>query len=131
MPRKKKQKLSREEIIEIYKEYIPVIRPDKIMDWKVDQNGKVVLSIENKGKMNWIAQKLFKKPRISYVHLDETGSFIWQMMDGNNNIEKIAYALKRQFGKKAEPLWNRLLKYCEILESYDFVSYRKPDPDQE
>ncbi len=123
----KKTKLTRDQIIEIYKQYIPVIRADKIRDWSKDEKGKVTLSIENKGKMNWIAQKLFKKPRISYVHLDDVGSFIWNQMDGQTNIEKIAYALGRQFGKKAEPLYDRLLKFCEILESYDFVSYKKPD----
>lgn len=124
--KKKKPKLSREEIITIYKAYIPVIRTDKIMEWNVDHKGNVVLSIENKGKMNWIAQKLFRKPRISYVHLDPKGSFIWQMMDGETDIEKIAYAVKRQFKEEDDLLWNHLLKYCEVLESYDFVSYRKP-----
>ena len=49
--------------------------------WKED-NGIVTLEIENKWFMNRVFQKLLKKPRVSYVHLDEIGSFVWPMIDG-------------------------------------------------
>ncbi|MGI5989897.1 MAG: PqqD family protein [Lachnospiraceae bacterium] len=121
----KKKKLSREEAIALYNTYIPV-RGKKIADWNVDKKGFVVLSIENKGAMNRIAQKLLKKPRISYIHMDETGSFIWQQMDGETNVKTIADRLHEQFGAKADPLYDRLLKFFEIMESYDFLTWLKP-----
>ncbi|MEE0955224.1 MAG: PqqD family protein [Eubacterium sp.] len=123
----KKKKMSRDEAIAYYKASIPVIS-EKIIDWKADEKGMVTLSIENKGAMNAIFQKLFKKPRISYIHLDETGSFIWQLIDGTRTIGEIAEEVHDHFGEKAEPLYERLLKFFEIVESYNFIQYiRKED----
>lgn len=90
------------------------------INWTV-KDGKVTLEIENKGFFNRIAQKLFKKPKISYIHLDETGSFIWPLIDGETDIADLGKQLKGHFGEKAEPLYERLSNYIKILESYGFV----------
>lgn len=121
----KTKNMSRDEIIALYKTYVPV-RSEKLDGWDKDDAQKVTLRIENKGLMKTISQKLLKKPRISYVHLDELGSFIWLLCDGQNDIGFIAEKLHKSFGKKAEPLYDRLLKFFEIMESYDFISYKKP-----
>ena len=34
-----------------------------------------------------MAQKLLKKPKISYIHLDERGSFIWLKIDGEKMVD--------------------------------------------
>ena len=90
------------------------------INWTV-KDGKVTLEIENKGFFNRVAQKLFKKPKISYIHLDETGSFIWPLIDGKTDITDLGKRLKENFGEKAEPLYERLSNYIKILESYGFV----------
>ena len=64
---------------------------------------------------------LAKKPKISYIHLDEFGSFVWRQIDGERDIIKIGEAVKEHFGEKAEPLYERLAQYFKILESYGFV----------
>ena len=92
--------------------------------WKTEENGFVTLEIENKGVFNRIAQKLFKKPKISYVHLDEMGSFVWPIIDGEKDITEIGKMVKEHFGEKAEPLYERLAKYFQILESYGFISFK-------
>lgn len=91
--------------------------------WSADESGNVTLEIDNKGLMNRIAQKLFKKPKISYVHLDEMGSFVWPLIDGETDILRIGELVKEHFGDKAEPLYERLAKYFKILESYRFISF--------
>ena len=103
-------------------EKIPV-KNEKI-GWSADENGIVTLEIENKGAMNRIAQKLFKKPKISYVHLDELGSFVWPLLDGEKDITALGVIVKEKFGEKAEPLYPRLAKYFQILESYGFVTLK-------
>ncbi len=90
--------------------------------WTADEKGIVTLEIENKGVFNRIAQKLFKKPRISYIHLDENGSFIWQLIDGNKDLTEIGKLVDEHFGEAAHPLYERLAKFCQILESYGFIS---------
>lgn len=92
--------------------------------WSEDKE-QVTLEIENKGVWNTIFQKLLKKPRISYVHLDKMGSFVWPLLDGRKTIFEIGKAVKNQFGDEAEPLYERLVKYFQILESYHFIYFKK------
>lgn len=99
------------------------IRIEKIA-WSSDQ-GKVTLEIENKGFWNRLFQKLLKKPKISYIHLDEMGSFLWPLLEGEKTVSEIGQAVKEEFGDKAEPLYERLVKYLEILKSYRFIQLNK------
>lgn len=107
---------------ENYLERIP-LRSDKL-GWSTGDDGLVTLEIENIGFMNRIAQKFFKKPKVSYVHLDEMGSFVWPVMDGEKDLVKIGEEVKAHFGEKAEPLYPRLAQYFKILESYNFIQWR-------
>ena len=107
---------------ENYLEKVPV-RPENIA-WKQDENGLVTLEIKNKGIANRIAQKLLKKPKISYIHLDENGSFVWQIMDGEKNIVELGKEVEAKFGEKANPLYERLAKFFQILDSYGFVDWK-------
>ena len=89
------------------------------------KDDKVTLEIENKGVFNRIAQVLFKKPKISYVHLDEMGSFLWPLIDGEKNLIDLGKYVEIQFGDKAQPLYPRLAKYFQILDSYKFISWNE------
>lgn len=110
----------KKEAAENYLDRVPV-RAE--LRWEPDGEGLVTLFVENRGTMNTIAQKLFQKPRVSQIHLDELGSFIWQLMDGKSTVAELAAPLKARFGEKAEPLYPRLAKYIEILSSYGFVRF--------
>lgn len=100
------------------------LRPEGI-EWSADENGIVTLHIENTGVFNRLAQKFFKKPKISYVHLDEMGSFVWPLLGEDKNIIAIGEAVKEHFGEKAEPLYERLAKYFQILDSYHFIDWKE------
>ena len=106
---------------ENYLERIP--KRAEHFNWSQSADGIVTLEIENKGAFNRIAQKFFKKPRISYVHLDEMGSFIWPLIDGEKSILEIGEYVETHFGEKANPLYERLAKYFQILESYGFINW--------
>ncbi len=112
----KKKKLDKN-----YLEKIPV-HPEGI-PWKTDENGIVTLEIENKGAMNRIAQKLFKKPKVSYIHLDKTGSFVWPLIDGKKTITELGKEVDAHFGEEAHPLYERLATFFNILDSYKFISW--------
>ena len=101
----------------------PVRNPD--LRWSQDENGAVTLEMENKGLVNRIAQKLIKKPKISYIHLDEMGSFVWPLIDGEKDITEIGVFVSEHFGEKANPLYERLSQFFATLESYKFVYFKK------
>lgn len=95
-----------------------------LINWSQSEDGTATLEIENNGFFNKIAQKLFGKPPITYVHLDKTGSFVWPLIDGEKDIIAIGELVKEEFGDEAEPLYERLAKFFQILESYNFITYR-------
>ncbi len=97
----------------------------KGIGWTTDDAGMVTLEIQNKGWANWLAQKLFKRPKISYVHLDEMGSFIWPLIDGGKTIKEFGPLVQERFGEDANPLYERLARYFQILNSYHFVEFDK------
>ena len=102
--------------------------PSKSQKYKWDdQDGNVTIYVENRGFFNFLAQKLLKKPRVSQIHLEEMGSFIWPLIDGKKNIYDIGQLVSKHFGDKAEPLYPRLVKYFKMLKDYDFVELKKPD----
>ena len=86
-----------------------------------EKEGIVTIEIPNTGIFNRFAQKFFKKPKISYIHLDEMGSFIWPHLDGDKTIIEIGEMVKEKFGDKANPLYERLAEYIRRLASYGFV----------
>ncbi len=106
-----------------YLNYIPV--HNDAFSYEMDEDGKVTILVENKGPFNRMAQVLFKKPKVTKIHLDEMGNFIWPLMDGKRTVYEIAQLVKNEFGEKAEPLYNRLVQYMRNLESYQFVVMRK------
>lgn len=116
-------KKKKETISENYLEKIPV-RADGLK-WDINDKGRVTLYIHNTGFMKKLTQKLFHKPEYTQVHLDENGSFIWPLIDGRKSIMEFGEPVKEQFGEKAEPLYPRLAKFFQILESYHFIYFKK------
>ncbi len=107
---------------ENYLEKIPTHKTG--LGWSKNESGIVTLEMENKGIANRVAQKLFKKPKISYIHLEEFGSFVWLQIDGKQDITAIGELVRQKFGKKAEPLYERLSQYIKTLESNGFVELK-------
>ena len=92
--------------------------------WHTDEaTGLITPEVENTGVFNTIAQKVFHKPRTTQVHLDETGSYLWPLIDGRKTVAQLADCMKQQFGEKAEPLYPRIIKYFQIVESYHFIKF--------
>ena len=106
-----------------YLENVPVRQEG--LKWDTDEKGMVTLYVHNTGLMKRITQKLLKKPEYTQVHLDENGSFVWPVIDGEKEIIKLGKDVKEHFGEKAEPLYPRLAKFFQILESYGFVSFKE------
>lgn len=106
-----------------YLERVPVHKTG--MEWSLDGNERVQLHIENKGVFNHIAQKLLKKPKITYIHLDEMGSFIWPLIDEEKDLIAIGKLVGEHFGEAADPLYERVAKFFQILDSYGFVEWKE------
>lgn len=116
-------------VSENYLDYVPMHNPEILFE--VDEDGKVTILQENKGFFCFLTQKLLKKPKISQIHLDEMGDFIWPLMDGERTVNQIAMEVKEKFGEKAEPLYRRLITYLSTLENYGFLTWKNQKDSQD
>lgn len=108
-----------------YLDFVPVVNPQNT--WSQDEKGIVTIHMVHRGFYAAIAQKFFHTPRVSRIALDEYGSFLWQQIDGEKTVGQLALAMKEQFGEKAEPLYDRLVKYMQILRNNKFILFRGKD----
>ena len=44
-------------------------------------------------------------------------------MDGEKDIIAIGKEVEEQFGEKANPLYERLAKFFQVLDSYHFITW--------
>ncbi len=108
---------------ENYLEKIPSAKEQ--FRWTADENGIVTIEIDNKGFFNRLLQKIAKKPAVTYIHLDENGSFVWQCIDGKKSIIEIGELVEEHFGDAAKPVYERLVKFFAMLERAGFVEFKK------
>lgn len=102
-------------------DFIP--KRNALIEWSADKKGIVTLAVKNRGFYNRVVQVLFRRPKISYISLEEFGSFIWQKLDGEISVYEIGVLVKEHFGKKAEPLYERLCAYIKTLRRQEYILY--------
>lgn len=105
-----------------YLEYIP--SPNPRYPWEMDEDGNVVILMEHTGLFHKMTQLLLRKPKVSHIHLDDMGSYIWKQMDGKNRVYDIAMLVKEEYGENAEPLYNRLVQHMRNLENNGFITMK-------
>ena len=91
------------------------------VEWQTAENGRVTLRVENKGAFNRLAQLLFFRPKVSYIHLDDLGSFVWSRLDGKTQTADIVSAVEKQYGNEAQPTEERLLRFLGTLKENGFI----------
>ncbi|MEI8005324.1 MAG: PqqD family protein [Bacteroidota bacterium] len=80
---------------------------------------------------NKTALKLFRphwKPEFIRIKLDEFGSAVWAMIDGNRCTSDICVQLKETFPEKLNPIEEteeRVSKFLFILYQQRFISFRE------
>lgn len=110
---------------ENYLDLVPVMNPGN--SWDQDEDGIVTIHMVHRGFYDKLAQKFFHTPRVSHIKLDEYGSFLWKEIDGKRTVGNLALRMKAQFGAGAEPLYDRLVKYMQILRNNQFILFQGKD----
>lgn len=106
-----------------YLDFVPGKNPD--LSWSVDENEIVTVDVKHRGIAAKVAQVAFNRPKVSHVKLEKFGSFIWTQIDGEKNIYEIGQAVKKKFGKEAEPLYERLAAYFKILQDNNYIRFKR------
>lgn len=106
-----------------YLDLVPVKNPE--MEFSVGEDGRVTVFVEWKGFYHRVAQRFFRRPRVSKIALDEYGSYVWLQIDGARNVHALSQTLAAQFGALEKGL-SRLIKFLEILHDQHFITWKEP-----
>lgn len=107
---------------ENFLDYVP--RHNKLFPYQKKENGRIEVKVKNTGLARKATQLLLRKPKYSYIELDDFGSFVWEQMDGERTILDIGEKVKERFQEEAEPLYPRLTKFIKILHNNKYIVYQ-------
>lgn len=102
-----------------------IFEKDTNVKFQVRQ-GTVVIVREQMHPIQKFFRKLhFKIPKKTYLELDEYGSFVYQMVDGQHSVYDIGQALGKKYDEANEYLYSRLLIYLNHIEKNEHLIKRK------
>jgi hypothetical protein len=105
------------------------LRPKRTLEtWKrKDPFGLVVVTHPKPfGRAEARMAKLLRGSPVVNRHLDEFGSQIWVLCDGEHTVAEIARALEERFHERFEPALPRTLKFIKLLAERGLVTVPGP-----
>ncbi len=87
-----------------------------------EDGGLVEIDMENRGFFNAVAQKFFKRPRISHISLDRYGSTLWLAVDGKASVNDILHKMQETFPDESKDMLNRVVHFLNTLEIHKFIA---------
>ncbi len=101
--------------------------PERNVEFEEEDNGKITLILEKtKNPIIKAIINFFNRSQFFRIHLDEKGSFIWKLIDGKKNMEKIIEKIVEKFGEE-DSITNRLKVFFIQLEKSKFIKYKNID----
>lgn len=116
----RKPTLAREQALRLYPLRNPAVRYETL------ENGCVMLivPVRPRGLLRLLG-KLFKLPREHRIELDETGSTVWNLCDGQHSVEAIVQKLIRRYKLERREAEYALFAFLDTLSRRGFIAYSK------
>ncbi|MDE0185971.1 MAG: PqqD family protein [Candidatus Poribacteria bacterium] len=97
---------------------------NQLIKWEVDDKEEVSLVIPQQQKL-WIriASKIFSLPDKRVIVLDDVGSFVWRLCDGNNSISQIAKHLSAQYRMTRKEAETSLFTFMRQLGKRNIIGF--------
>jgi len=102
--------------------------PERRQEHQTDAEGKVTILIP-RFRNAWLQKHLIPKSKSPHlrISLDDFGSLVWNLCDGQRAVGEIAAALAETFGEKVSPAPERTSYFILQLQKQGFIGLRRPD----
>jgi hypothetical protein len=100
-----------------------VVLKTRDTQWRKTEAGLAQIIIPRDGFMDRCARLFKDTPRTFTAHLDEFGSFVWEMIDDKRTVLEIGALLGERFGTDVEPLYGRLAGFLRLLKNNGLVRF--------
>jgi hypothetical protein len=105
------------------------MRPVRVREFEIAQvegADRVVVLIPRFGYTKigqWFNERL-RKP-YHKIKLDELGSFVWNLCDGNMQVKDICNSLREKFGEKVDPVHDRVALFLKQMEKSSMIDFKE------
>lgn len=106
------------------------MRPRRLVRWSIVEEGdrKGLVNVSMPKFRNFVGKHFcdaLERPRDISVRLDSFGTFVWLRCDGKTTVADIGEQLKKEFGKKVHPVYDRLAYFLMTLLRQQMIDYEE------
>ncbi|MDW8052083.1 MAG: PqqD family protein [Armatimonadota bacterium] len=118
--RRKLPPVDRRQVLRLYPLRNALVR------FEQDEEGvyTLIVPVQPRGVFGWLS-RIFKLPREHRVQLDELGSTVWALCDGQHSVESIVQHLTRRYKLERREAELSLFAFLNILARRGFIAYSK------
>lgn len=102
------------------------LRPvrNALIEWQEDENGEAELTIPYR-KDRWarVVAFLVHLPEARKVRLDEVGTYVWRLCDGNHTVDAIVRAMMKEYKMNRAEVEASVAQYLQTLAERRFVGF--------
>ena len=100
-------------------------QPVRLVEWSSDGDGRVTLAVRRReDRATRMLSFLVPIPRQRRVALDEIGSDVWRMCDGDTSLADMAGTLARKYKLNYKEAQQPLLRFLNDLARRGLVGFR-------
>ena len=103
--------------------------PLRVADWQ-EIDDRVVVERPRPGARGWrgLGERVSYLLSMRKIRLDERGSFLWHLVDGERSVAEVAEAMRLEFGEEVEPAEERVGHLIRLLRRERLLAYPGWDP---
>ncbi len=102
------------------------LRPvrNSAITWTTNDTGEAILSVPRRqDRVGKIVGAWFKVPNTRGVELDEVGTFVWNLCDGDNTVESIVKKTSHQYRMNRREVEVSVTTFLQMLAERRFVGW--------
>lgn len=95
--------------------------PAEELHWEQRKDGMIVLDMVNNGFFHRIAQRFFRKPKVSHIAMDKYGTKLWLALDGKRTVYQVVTVMEQAFPNETDRMLDRTVTFLRTLQIHHFI----------
>ena len=104
---------------------------NEAVEWEENEGIVTLIYPKNFTRLERFLHKRIGGPENIRRPLDDKGTFIWKMCDGNHNVHEICKDSHDRFKEDIEPVVKRVWGFLETLLNLHLITIEKPGDDKD
>lgn len=89
-----------------------------------EENGIITLIFYHNSKWAKLISWIAKKPKVTYLDLDELGSYFWSNSNGEKTVELLIEEMSVKFNDNTKSMETRVIKFAEHLAVKGYLGFK-------